>query len=163
MGVGGEVFVPPPPLFCSGSELGKLAKRERKREREKERESVCVYVTPNHFRNLKAFAIIHHLSTAMSALQQCLVVRLPRPSLPLGATRRLCVCVCVFRSIGRALEGTFSHLCFPGVSHGKGAFCTDTARGSTAACHHIGKLVKPSYQTILKKILSIRNQSSPVL
>ena len=50
---------------------------------------VCVCVTPNHFRNLKAFAIIHHLSTAMSALQQCLVVRLPRPLLPLGTTRRL--------------------------------------------------------------------------
>ena len=32
---------------------------------------VCVCVTPNHFNNLKAFAIIEHLSTAM------------------------CVCVCV--------------------------------------------------------------------
>ena len=50
---------------------------------------VCVCVTPNHFRNPKAFAIIHHLSTAMSALQQCLVVCLPRPSLPLSTTRRL--------------------------------------------------------------------------
>ena len=41
---------------------------------------VCVCVTPNHFNKSKAFAIIQHLSTAMSALQQCLDV---------------CVCVCV--------------------------------------------------------------------
>ena len=47
---------------------------------------VCVCVTPNPFQNPKAFAIIHHLSTAMSALQQCLVVHLPRPFLPLGTT-----------------------------------------------------------------------------
>ena len=36
---------------------------------------VCVCVTPNHFNNIIAFAIIHHLSTAMFALQQCLVFR----------------------------------------------------------------------------------------
>ena len=46
---------------------------------------VCVCVTPNHFRNLKAFTIVHHLSTAMSALQQCLVF---------GVCVCVCVCVC---------------------------------------------------------------------
>ena len=33
---------------------------------------VCLCGTPNHSNNLKAFAIIQHLSTAMFALQQCL-------------------------------------------------------------------------------------------
>ena len=41
----------------------------------------------------KAFAIIQHLSTAMSALHQCLDLRPMRPFLPLSTTRRLCTVV----------------------------------------------------------------------
>ena len=97
-------------------------------------ESWCVCVKPNHFRNLKAFAIIHHLSAVMSALQQYLVVRLPRPSLPLGTTRRLytvflcplprpaelvCVCVCV-----RARVRTRAHM--------SGHACEQTGRRLTS-------------------------------
>jgi hypothetical protein len=54
---------------------------------------VCVCVMPNHFNKSKAFAIIQHLSTAMSVLQQCLDVRPMRPFLPLSTTRRLCTVV----------------------------------------------------------------------
>ena len=42
---------------------------------------VSVYVMPNHFNKSKAFAMIHHLSTALSALQQCLVFP-PRAAFP---------------------------------------------------------------------------------
>ena len=60
---------------------------------------VCVWVggwvgvTPNHFNNLKAFTVIQHLSTAIFALQQCLVFRPMRPFLPLSTTRRLCTAI----------------------------------------------------------------------
>ena len=49
----------------------------------------CVCVTPNPFNKSKVFAIIQHLSTAMSAPQQCLNFR-PSASLPLSMTQRLC-------------------------------------------------------------------------
>ena len=66
---------------------------------------VCVCGTPNDFNNLKAFAIIQHLSTAMFALQQCLdlFARRDLPSLSARheiyeqspcSYRTLCVCVC---------------------------------------------------------------------
>ena len=35
---------------------------------------VCVCVTPNHFNKCKAFAIIHHHSTALFALCVCVCV-----------------------------------------------------------------------------------------
>jgi len=98
-------------------------------------QNVCVCVCDaQSFRNLKAFAIIHHLSAVMSALQQYLVVRLPRPSLPLGTTRRLytvflcplprpaelvCVCVCV-----RARVRTRAHM--------SGHACEQTGRRLTS-------------------------------
>ena len=52
-----------------------------------------------------------------------------------GLGKRERVCVCRFRSIGLGLEH----------------------------CSGLGKLAKPSYQTVLERVLRIRNQSSPVV